>query len=498
MDLSEELKALKDLKAHRIENQRHRYFTPIGKVEEFLQLLQTGKYLIGLLSAANGIGKTYAGANVLANLIWPVGNGFFNSELFRNWPHPKKIRVVSDPTTITDTIIPTLKAVFPKGRYGFDKYTTLKNGKRFESAWTTDTGWEISLMTYEQDPKEFESATIGLIWCDEPPPLAIYKACVSRLRAGGMLFITATPLTGSAWMYDEIITNPNNEAGFRFWIEAEVEDACIDHGVRGFLTHENIDKMIAQYDPEDMQARIFGKFQHLTGLIFKKFSRKVHVVPAFDPNPRDYVIVEALDPHPRNPDAVMWVAIDRKGRKFVVDEVFRNFESDEQLAATIKKHADNYRIIRRIADPSAFVEDQNASPGVPKTLARRLANMGISYSEGSKQRMQAIRRIKESLHYVERDGIMIQAPELYVSELCTQTIYEFEHWQWDDWRGRTKELKNPREIPVDKDDHMMEDLGRILLEERVFEELPPEITMNDNPLSTNQVQTINTSLDPFA
>jgi hypothetical protein len=29
--------------------------------------------------------------------------------------------------------------------------------------------------------------------------------------------------------------------------------------------------------------------------------------------------VEAIDPHPRNPDAVLWVAVDAKGRKFVVN-----------------------------------------------------------------------------------------------------------------------------------------------------------------------------------
>lgn len=62
-------------------------------------------------------------------------------------------------------------------------------------------------MTYEQDLEEFESKTLGLVWADEPIPEAIYNACVFRLRMGGKVLLTATPLEGSAWLYDKFLTS---------------------------------------------------------------------------------------------------------------------------------------------------------------------------------------------------------------------------------------------------------------------------------------------------
>ena len=79
----------------------------------------------------------------------------------------------------------------------------------YECHWSTDTGFSFDIMTYDQAVKEFESATLGWAWFDEPPPFAIYKATVARMRLGGLIFITETPLTGSAWMFDNLVASPD-------------------------------------------------------------------------------------------------------------------------------------------------------------------------------------------------------------------------------------------------------------------------------------------------
>ena len=166
-------------------------------------MVGSDKVFVSLFSAANGVGKTAAGSTMLAHIVYgPSGNKYFDYSLFNNFPYPKRGRIVSDPTTIAGTLIPELKKWFPIGRY-----QTNKAGKNYESIWKTDTGFKFEIMTYEQDVKEFESATLGFAWFDEPPPLAIFKATVARMRLGGIIFITATPLMGSAWMYDEIVTH---------------------------------------------------------------------------------------------------------------------------------------------------------------------------------------------------------------------------------------------------------------------------------------------------
>lgn len=255
-------------------------------------------------------------------------------------------------------------------------------------------------------------------------------------------------------------------------IEAEVEDACFEHGIRGHLRHADIGRMIAEYDDEDMQARVKGKFQHLTGLVFKQFSRKIHVIKPFRIKSEDYVVSEALDPHTRNPDAVMWLATDRKRRHIVVDELYGTFTTGE-LAERIKRKADAYRILMRICDPSAFVQDKHQEDPEEQTLAARLYNLhDIQYEPATKDRRAADRRIKDALHYEEVGEEILTAPELYIFDTCLRTIWELEHYQWDDWRGRAAERKSPLERPMDKDDHMIECAGRLLIQEPAWSPMP--------------------------
>jgi len=443
----------REAKAFRIQNEKLRYYEPNGKCEEFINMVKSGKVFICLFSAANGIGKTAVGVNLLAHLIYKPQNPWFQEGVFDDWKFPKKARIVSDPTTVSRTLIPELVKWLPLKQYEASNGT-----KHFLSQWKVPaTGWDFDIMTYDQDPKEFESATLGYVWFDEPPPLSIFKATVARMRLGGIIVITATPLTGSAWMYDEIVCKP--EKGLREYVHADIEANCKEHGVRGQLEHGNIQAMIANYTEDERQARIHGRFQHLTGLIFKKFNRDVHVITPF----RDWshlAAIEALDPHPRNPDAILWVGKDVKGRYYVLDEFYGKTKLNE-LAQIIHTKAAKFRVVKRLADPTIFIKDQHTDT----SLADRLEELGLEYDSGSKEREYAIRTIEDMLDYERKDAEFIKAPMLYVCSNCERTIWEFQHWQWDDWRGRTMERKDPRESPVDKDDHMLENLGRTLIED---------------------------------
>jgi len=170
-------------------------------------MIGSDEHFINLFVAANGVGKTAALINILAHIVFePSGNKYFDYPLFNNFPYPKRGRVVSDPTTVTQIIVPELKKWFPPGRY-----QTIKSGKNYEYNWRVDTGHKFDLMTYEQDPKEFESATLGYAIFDEPPPYSIFKATIARMRMGGIIMVAFTPLIGSAYFYDEIVTHPDTK-----------------------------------------------------------------------------------------------------------------------------------------------------------------------------------------------------------------------------------------------------------------------------------------------
>lgn len=479
----EEWRALQLELLRRLEKEKYRYYEPTGVGEEFINAVACGDNFIVLYSAANGVGKTATGSALLAHLFWNTGeNEYFKGGLFDKFPFKKKGRIISDPTNLTKNIIPELKFWFPEGRY-----TTHKGNKTFESIFETDTGWEFDLMTYEQDPREFEGVTLGWAWFDEPPPESIFKATVSRMRKGGIIIITATPLAGSAYLYDAFAkgnykVEVNAEEGGASveytrkvaYIEAGIESACKTHGVRGHLEHEHIMNIISEYSEEEKQARIYGKFQHLVGLVFKRWNRKIHVVKPFYVDPKDFVVWNALDPHPRTNDAVLWVAIDRKGRKFVVDELWIKPENGtSELASRIKNKDSQYRVVKWICDPSAFIVNQHDED--EKSLADRLKAHGVTYEEGTKTRTLSNTRIMDAMAYQKlEDGEMIRAPELYVFENCQQLIWEIEHWRWQENKGRASETKGQPNSPIDKDDHLIEDLGRILIQEPQFFPIPPK------------------------
>ena len=275
-------------------------------------------------------------------------------------------------------------------------------------------------------------------------------------------------------------------------IFADVEDNCIEHGIRGILEHKNIAQMLAEYSEEEIEPRAHGRFQHLSGLVFKKFDRRIHVIEPFMISERDYLVWHALDPHPRNPDAGLWVAVDKNGTKFVCDEFYITAKT-KTLAARVHKKNEEYRIEEMLIDPSAFNEDKHRDDMENETLAAELANdYNLDYQKATKTRSRSDRRIKDALDYDKRGREIIIAPELYIFDTCPRTIYELEHYQWDEWRGRTAEEKSPKEKPKDKDDHQIENLGRILVRE------PQWRPMLRSYASSHIGEKTNKDFDPFA
>jgi len=248
---------------------------------------------------------------------------------------------------------------------------------------------------------------------------------------------------------------------------SDVESACIQHGKRGFLEHEHIENMIAQLSEEEKEARVYGRPQHYVGRVFKMFDRKIHVIDPFHLNVEDYCIYEALDPHPRNPDAVNWLAVDKYGQKFIVDELYLDCNSTEELATRIKNKSSQYRLINRVIDPSAFNLDKHN--GAQDSLSDKLQKYGLKYIPASKRRSEATIRIRDSLVYrKDLNGNFLQTPELYIFSTCERTIWEIENWRWDENQGKTADKKDRKEKPIDKDDHCIENVGRLLLLEPKF------------------------------
>jgi len=201
------------------------------------------------------------------------------------------------------------------------------------------------------------------------------------------------------------------------------------------------------------------------------------------------VVLEALDPHPRNPDAVMWLAVDAKGRKIVCDELYiKPSNGSEELSQLIKEKAEKYRIDTRIADPSGWNKDQHKDDA--RGVCERLSDYGLDYIPATKNREAADKRIGDALSFVRlANGEYVKAPELYIFETCRRTIWEMQHYRWDEWTGKTADNKDAKEAPVDKDDHMIENLGRLLLREPYWTPIQANTFIAESPLAND---------DPYA
>ncbi len=411
---------------------------------------------MNLFIAANGVGKSACGANLVANICFGPQNEWFKGmELFEKFPYIKKGRIISDPTTIKEKIIPELKKWFPSNRYQ-EHYATRKEGKAYEAKWTTDTGFEFDLMSNEQDPKEFESTDLGWVWFDEPIPKSIYMATIARTRAGGILFGTLTPLEYSAWIKDELYDKADGK--MVDYITADIEDNCKLHGIRGTLEHENIQRMVSQWPEDEVEARAKGKFGHLIGRIIKSFERKIHVIRPFEMKVQDYCWFMALDTHPKVDDHALWMALDSQGNKFLTAEYVGKGTVGE-LAEQYRRVEGGMRVEDRLIDPSAYVKDDRSNE---PSIADRFKEKGFVFKPGSKDLTNGIRRMQDAFSYEMRGEQFIKRPEIFIFDTCPIAIRQIEGYVWSKNRTRSADTKQDRGVPVDKDDHQPENIRRLL------------------------------------
>lgn len=432
------------------------YFIPNGKAEEFIKGFAQDK-TINIFCGGNGSGKTTLLVNMLANICYEPNKDWFDYPIFHNWPHLKLIRIISDPTTITDKMIPEMRKWFPRGRY-----TTAKEKKSYDYRWTTDTGFTITLMTYDQDIKEFESVDLGLVLMDEPPPEAIFNASFARLRLGGKCALFMTPLASAAYIFEKFIQNTpqgydaDNKA---FYVYVDIEDNCRTHGTRGFLQHEKIAELETLYDDDEKEARLHGKFVGLIGLIYGMFRRDKHVVTSFPEVAKDWAynswtVYWDIDTHPVVNTHVMFMALLSDNRKVIIDEIWHGAETNVIASEIHEKLKGFKKLGGRISnvgliDPSAVIQDKlRGKESIINDFIKEWRKLGADYKliPASKDRDRGEDLVKQEL----RGTIN---PNLYICSNVKYTLWEVNRYGID---PKTKKR-------VDKDDHAMENLYRLII-----------------------------------
>lgn len=423
------------------ENERIQFYEPNEPVEKLIRLAGTASNLLYVLSAANGIGKTTALVNLAGNLIFGPQNRFFRLPLFKDWPYPKRLRFVSEPSQVEEGgPLPTeIAKWWPK-----DRYQTFKDSKHYISRYQAGD-WVLEVMTYEQEPGQHEGANLGMVMFNEPPPENLWTPNISRLRGGGICVVGMTPLTEAGWFFDKVV--PRHE---EFIVYADVEAACKQHGIRGHLEHENIEKMIAEYDPDEKEARIDGKAMYLKGLIFKTFNPHVHVLKQMVHAPANATMYQVVDPHSDKPFACIWAFPDNRGDLYIVDEWPNvDFYKWHNCQLTIRDYANIFRdkeqglqINKRIIDRH-FAEITHLSGMERKTLRDEFREIGIDFVpsyQAAEEMETGIVKVRDYLKYnPDRPIDTLNKPKLFINPHCINTIHSLSKWARDPKTGKVQE-----------------------------------------------------------
>lgn len=319
-----------------------------------------------------------------------------------------------------------------------------------------------TVQSYKNNKLSLESADWDFIHVDEPCPQAMFEA-VSRglMDRAGRYWFNCTPLD-EMWINDEF-TPPKCRVGFdapdgtafgkptssghqttRFVITGSIYDN----------PHRN-DAGVAEFEStltRDQKAcRLYGIPTAMAGLVYKSFEYDSHVleqVPfgwnSFKEPPADYTIRWWFDYHTRLPQAVLFFATDPKGRVFVYDELFEDNHIDP-VCKKILARTQGRNVIDQEIDPFALIPH----PVTGESVQDELAKYGLFPVPSTKDLTTGI--IKTDQRLAERDPQ--GQPTIYFAPHLTQTLYEFQHYVYDSEKNE----------PKDKDNHMMENLYRAIL-----------------------------------
>ncbi len=328
---------------------------------------------------------------------------------------------------------------------GFPIYWTLKNGSSFE------------ILTYEQKTAQYEGWKGDIAWFDEPSPRDKYIATLRGLvDTGGRVMLTLTPLS-QPWLYDEIISNPNQEHIFHTIMDIRDNLIREENGIKyGHLTEDRIRKFEASLKPEEKEARIHGRFLHLTGLVYKSFNSNIHVLPNIEIKPQ-WTRVMAIDPHPHTPTACLWMAVDERENFWVYDELYLAEMDSKEMANAIKAQEGHLDAHYRFMDP-AMDKDSPLAGGF--NVRKEFMRYGLYTIRANNDWDYGKDSVDRAILPKWNPLLGKEAPQLHISALCKRLIYEITHYIWE-IKART-EYQSAKQRPLKKDDHLMDCLRYIL------------------------------------
>jgi len=386
-----------------------------------------------------------------------------------------RLCTVDYPNNFSKVIWPYIKQLIPSDSI----MDVVKDSGRVRAI-TNSQGGFIEFMMYESEVSKFQGASRHRVLYDEQPPQEIRDENLMRLvDTNGEEVFALTPIEEanygqtSPWINDElytragIVTEKDLETGEVKDIHNPEGDPEIHVFFANIFDNPSIDRaaaerILSRFTDEEREVRTTGHLLFLSGLVYKEYNERIHLIAPFDDwwrgaDAYDYTLYIAIDPHPRTPHNVIFLCVRRDGLLFIVDELFSIAESAKELVDLIQMKQRGKVANAIIIDPIAYTRD----PSNGSCFASDLVEAGLYPIPitASKDKARGILKVREALHTVYNDGKAL----IRFNRECRNLRYEFSHYVWDSYRKSTAASKGMKQKPVDKADHAMENLYRLLL-----------------------------------
>lgn len=216
-----------------------------------------------------------------------------------------------------------------------------------------------------------------------------------------------------------------------------------------------IGELAADLTEEAFNQEIAADFTEFVGRVFKKFDEEWHVGD-FEYNPR-WQTIACSDAGFTNPAVYLLLQIDPHGERIrVLDEVYQEGLTADEFADLIKA--------RGLAPSSVSkLYPDPADPAFAKTLSDKLKiPLGKGTGGELKLRLDAIRQALNTTYNTHLpEGHADRYPRLAFDRKCERTIQDFLNYRYPEKRSqRGAQDRNAPELPMKKDDHGPEALGR--------------------------------------
>ena len=321
-----------------------------------------------------------------------------------------------------------------------------------ESIWGGES--IISFKVCEQGRAKFQGTSQHYIWFDEEPPKDIYTECKMRVvDTEGDMWGTMTPLMGLTWVYDLIYLNKQKDKEVKYWFMQWADNP--------YLSKKEIEQLESTMTKEEREARQYGKFVALSGLVYKEFNEEIHVIEPFQIDKEWYYGI-SIDPGYNHPLSCHFYAVDYDGNIYVIAEHYKR-------QMTVREHA---KRIHKIADELGWKRTKRGylnamidSAALQKTLQSEKSVVEIFEENGiscdtevNKSKLVGIQRVKEYLELQPNiKGEM--KPKLFIFATCVEMINEFKTYRW----APNTTGSGEKDEPEKENDHALDELRYIVM-----------------------------------